>query len=210
MESRIIGTDARSAFVRHPVPSTAVQRSPSRGDRECCFTAATRGLPAKAPATGSENFRSSVLDHTPPFLVWLAWSVGLCTARHDCPVATRAVSEILGPAVEAAAPPAGSPDHSHRNSPLNRANGGRQSIVACAADSRRTEDARDPDLRAHRLPDSSKASPATQSDLEDFPAQSPWSDGLHRFFHGADHQHEGAIRILRAGTSTARGVALWW
>src|SRR3954447_4198237 len=133
----------------------------------------------------------------------------VCTARHDCPVATRAVSEILGPAVEAAAPPTGSPDHSHRNSPLNRANGGRQSIVACAADSRRTEDARDPDLRAHRLPDSSKASPAAQSDLEDFPAQSPGSDGLHRFFHGADHQHEGAIRILRAGTSTSRGVALW-
>ena len=54
------------------------ERSPSHRDRKCCPATATRGLPAKTETTGSDDFRSTVLDLSPQLVVRLAQSINLC------------------------------------------------------------------------------------------------------------------------------------
>jgi len=62
--------------------------------------------------------------------------------RHGCAMAARAVPEILGSAVQAAAPGARSPPHRRRTPSIDGTNGGRQSAVARTQNSWRTQDAR--------------------------------------------------------------------
>src|SRR4051794_40254367 len=54
------------------------ERSPDHRDRKCCLATATRGVPAKAETTGSDAFRSTVLDLSPQLVVRLAPSINLC------------------------------------------------------------------------------------------------------------------------------------
>src|SRR5215471_13609887 len=74
-------------------------------------------------------------------------------------------------------------------------------------DSRRVEDARHPDLGTDRLPAAPEVAATAQSDLEDLPAQSPGSDGLHRLLHRAYDHDEGVVRVPGVGTSSTRGAA---
>src|SRR4030095_6258431 len=122
-------------------------------------------------------------------------------------MATRTVPKILGEAVEAASPWSRSSRHRHRTPPINRTNGGHQSVVARAQDSWRAENARHRHLRAYRLPHSAKAPPAAHPDLEDFPAQPCRANRIDRLFYRADAHHEGIVRIYRAGTWSSQGAA---
>src|SRR6516164_2436892 len=79
--------------------------------------------------------------------------------------------------------------------------------MACPEDSRRVEDARHPDLGTDRLPAAPEGAATTQPDLEDLPAQSPGSDGLHRLLHRAYDHDEGVVRPPGVGTSSSRGAA---
>src|SRR5215471_13721892 len=73
--------------------------------------------------------------------------------------------------------------------------------MARPENSRRVEDARHPDLGTDRLPAAPEVAATTQSDLEDLPAQSPGSDGLHRLLHRAYDHDEGVVRVPGVGTS---------
>jgi hypothetical protein len=85
--------------------------------------------------------------------LWSGWrSVVLCPGRHRHPLATRTISEILGAAVQIVWSSSGPARYRGRGSAIDRTNGDRQSVVAGTANSRRIEDARHLDLRAHRLP----------------------------------------------------------
>src|SRR5215469_9551094 len=97
--------------------------------------------------------------------------------RTPHPLAARTVSPVLGPLVQLSSPATRPARYGLADSPIDRANGGGQSIVACATDSWRIEDAGHRHLRAHRLAHSAPASPATQSDVEDLSSQSPESNG---------------------------------
>src|SRR5215469_5066163 len=164
-----------------PFLPIASERSPSRRPREC-RAPPTRGVPTKTQAASSNHLGSSVLDHPAPLVVRLARSAGLCSGRHGHPLAARTVSQVLGPVVQLSSPATRLARYGLADSPIDRMNGDGQSIVACATDSWRIEDAGHRNLRAHRLAHSAPASPATQSDVEDFSSQSPESNGLDRFF----------------------------
>src|SRR5215831_12363322 len=98
--------------------------------------------------------------------------------------------------------------YSGRTSPIDRTNGSRQSPLACATDSWRTEDAQHRHLRTHCLANSARASPASHSDVEDLSPQPSQSNGVHRFLYGADDHHEGVVRVHRPGPVPSPGVAL--
>src|SRR5215472_15945825 len=97
----------------------------------------------------------------------------------------------------------GRPRYGLADSPNDRANGDGQSIVACATDSWRIEDAGHRHLRAHRLAHSAPASPATQSDVEDLSSQSPESNGLDRFLYRAYAHPESVVCVHRTGASAS-------
>src|SRR5215468_6766578 len=79
--------------------------------------------------------------------------------------------------------------------------------MARTEDSRRVEDAGHRDLGTDRLPASAGVAATTQPDLEDLPAQPPWSNGLDGLLHRAHCHDEGAVRVHGAGTSPSRGAA---
>ena len=60
----------------------------------------------------------------------MAWPLGLCTGGYRRPLAARAVSQVLGPAIEAAAPSPRPARYRGRGAPIDPTNGGRQSAVA--------------------------------------------------------------------------------
>src|SRR5215831_6512817 len=93
----------------------------------------------------------------------------------------------FGPLVQLSSPATRPARYGLADSPINRTNGDGQSIVASATDSWRIEDAGHRNLRTHRLAHSAPASPATQSDVEDFSSQSPESNGLDRFLYRAHY-----------------------
>src|SRR5215469_11681516 len=144
---------------------------------------------------GSNHLGSSVLDHPAPLVVRLARSAALCSGGHGHPLAARTVSPVLGPLVQLSSPATRLARYGLADSPIDRANSDGQSIVACATDSWRIEDAGHRNLRTHRLAHSAPASPATQSDLEDLLAQSSRPDGFNRFLHRTHDHHEGTIRV---------------
>src|SRR4029450_166452 len=114
-------------------------------------------------------------------------------------MATRTVPKILGEAVEAGSPWSRSSRHRHRTPPINRTNGGGQSVVARAQDSWRAENARHRHLRAYRLPHSAKAPPAAYPDLEDFPAHPCRANRIDRLFYRADDHDEGVFVFIVLG-----------
>src|SRR5215468_4933494 len=67
--------------------------------------------------------------------------------------------------------------------------------MARPEDSRRVEDAGHPDLGTDRLPAAPEVAATTQPELEELPAQSPGSDGLHRILHRAYDHDEGVVRV---------------
>src|SRR5215471_8554715 len=79
--------------------------------------------------------------------------------------------------------------------------------MARTEDSRRVEDAGHRDLRTDRLPASATVAATAQPDLEDLPAQPPWSNGLDGLLHRAHDHDEGAVRVSGSGTSPSRGAA---
>ena len=166
------------------------KRPPSRCYRECCPPAAARSIPAQAEATVSDNLRSAVLGRFVPRLARLARSAAVRTTGNGDSLATRTVSQILDPAVPAAAQEARPAGHRRRNPPVGRTSGGGQSAMACATDSWRAEDARHRRIRAHRLPHSSNPPSATDSNLEDLSAQPPRPAGVDRFLHRPDGHYE--------------------
>src|SRR5271167_4129026 len=154
------------------------------------------------------TFDSGVLDRSPPLVVWMAWPLGLCTGGYRRALAARAVSQVLGPAIEAAAPSPRPARYRGRDSPIDPTNGGRQSAVACATNSRRTEDAWHHDLRAHGLSNSATPSPAAESDLEDVSSQPHRPPGFDRFLYRSNGHHAGAVRVHRLRTPSSGGAAL--
>src|SRR5215471_509171 len=143
----------------------------------------TRGFPTKTQAASSNHLGSSVLDHPASLVVRLARSAALCSGGHGHPLAARTVSQVLGPVVQLSSPASRPACYGLADSPIDRANGDGQSIVAGATDSWRIEDAGHRHLRTHRLAHSASAFPATQSDVEDLSSQSPESNGLDRFLY---------------------------
>ena len=68
--------------------------------------------------------------------------------------------------------------------------------MACPEDSRRVEDAGHRDLGTDRLPASAGVAATAQPNLEDLPAQPPWSNGLDGLFHRAHDHDEGAVVFI--------------
>ena len=97
---------------RHASPFTvgvsirpvAPQRTSGRCHREHSATNANSGISAKTEAPAADDLGPGVLDYSPQPVVRLATSLALCPGRHGRPMAARTVPEILGQAVEAAAP----------------------------------------------------------------------------------------------------------
>src|SRR6516162_214784 len=79
--------------------------------------------------------------------------------------------------------------------------------MARPENSRRVEDTGHPNLGKDRLAAAPEVAATTQPDLEDLPAQSPGSDGVHRLLHRAYDHDEGVVRVTGVGTSSARGAA---
>src|SRR5215469_7584585 len=186
-----------------PFLPIASERSPSRRPRECRAPPPTRGVPAKPQVASSNHLGSSVLDHPAPLVVRLARSAALCSGGRGHPLAARTVSQVLGPLVQLSSPASRPARYGLAHSPIDRMNGDGQSIVACATDSWRIEDAGHRNLRAHRLAHSAPASPATQSDVEDLSSQSPESNGLDRFLYRAYAHPESVVCVHRTGASAS-------
>ena len=158
-----------------PFLPIASERSPSRRPRECRPPPPTRGFPTKTQAASSNHLGSSGLDHPASLVVRLARSAALCSGGHGHPLAARTVSQVLGPIVQLSSRATRPARYGLADSPIDRANGDGQSIVACATDSWRIEHAGHRDLRTHRLAHSAPASPACPSPKTDpigSPAQS--------------------------------------
>src|SRR4051812_42130334 len=164
----------------------------------------------KTVNTSKANVRRFLLIHSqtefsrttvpPESMGQLAQAVALRPARHGCAMAARAVPEILGSALQAAAPGPRSPRHERRTPSINCTNGRRQSAVARTQNSWRTQDARYRHLRTHCLTPPAQTPPPAEPDLEDIPAQPYRSHGVDRFLYRADHHDEGAVRIHCPGT----------
>src|SRR5499427_8833833 len=67
--------------------------------------------------------------------------------------------------------------------------------MARTEDSRRVADAGHRDLRMDRLSASAEVAARAQPDLEDIPAQPPWSNGLDGLLHRAHDHDEGAVPV---------------
>jgi hypothetical protein len=67
----------------------------------------------------------------------------------------------------------------------------------------RTEDARYRSLGAHRLPNHPHSPAATCTNMEDVSSQPSRSNGIDGLLDGADDYDESAVRVHRAGTSSA-------
>src|SRR4051812_33407401 len=161
---------------------------------------ANRRFSAEAQAAAADNRGPGILDYPPESMGQLAQAVALRPARHGCAMAARAVPEILGSALQAAAPGPRSPQHERRTPSINCTNGRRQSAVARTQNSWRTQDARYRHLRTHCLTPPAQTPPPAEPDLEDIPAQPYRSHGVDRFLYRADHHDEGAVRIHCPGT----------
>jgi hypothetical protein len=129
--------------IRPPAP----QRTSGRGHRERSATNAISRLSAETETPAANDLGSGILDDSPQPVGRLATSPDLRAARYRRPLATRTVSEILGPAVQPAGPTSRSPEHRRRTPPIARANGCCKSVVARTQDSRRTQHARHRHLR---------------------------------------------------------------
>src|SRR5215472_16827259 len=68
--------------------------------------------------------------------------------------------------------------------------------MARTEDSRRVEDAGHRDLGTDHIPASAEVAATAQPDLEDLPAQPPWSNGLDGLLHRAHDHDEGAVRQI--------------
>src|SRR5215831_8022741 len=79
--------------------------------------------------------------------------------------------------------------------------------MARTENSRRVENAWHRDLRTDRLPASAEVAATAQPDLEDIPAQPPWSNGLDGLLHRTHDHDAGAVCVHCAGTSPSRGTA---
>src|SRR3954465_4422585 len=157
-------------------------------------------FPTKTEAPVADKLGPGILDHSPQPAVRLATSPDLRPGRYCRPLAARTLPQILGQVVQAAAPAPRSPPHRRRTPPIDRANGRRQSALARAQDSRRTQNARHRDLRAHCFPYPAQTPSPAESDLEDLPAQPCRSHRVDRFLYSADHHDEGVVRIRCPGT----------
>jgi hypothetical protein len=94
--------------------------------------------------------------------VWSDWRHPLLYIQgHRRPLAARTVPQILVQVVQLAASASRSPRHSRGTTPIDRANGHRQFVVARTQDSWRTPDARYRDLRTHRVAHRADAPAAT-------------------------------------------------
>jgi hypothetical protein len=93
--------------------------------------------------------------------LWSDWRGPLLYIQTDTVTRCRRerFSEILGGVVQTMWSSSGPAGYRHTVSRIDRTNGDGQSVVACTADSRRIEDARHLDLRAHRLPNPAAAFP---------------------------------------------------
>src|SRR4051812_1690858 len=89
----------------------ALQRPSGRGHRERGATNANSRVSAKTEAPVVDDLGSDVLDCAPESVVRLAQALALRPGRHGCALAARAVPEILGQAVSAAAEAPRSPPH---------------------------------------------------------------------------------------------------
>src|SRR4051812_27618410 len=96
---------------------------------------ANRRVSARAKAAAAVDLGPGVLDYPPQPMGRLAQAVALRPARYSCAMAARAVPEILGQVVPAAAPGPRSPTHRRGTPPIDRTNGRRQSAVARTQDS---------------------------------------------------------------------------
>jgi len=161
---------------------------------------ANRSVSTKTEAPVADKLGPGILDHSPQPAVRLATSPDLRPGRYCRPLAARTLPQILGQVVQAAAPAPRSPPHRRRTPPIDRANGRRQSALARAQDSRRTQNARHRDLRAHCFPYPAQTPSPAESDLEDLPAQPCRSHRVDRFLYSADHHDEGVVRIRCPGT----------
>src|SRR5215472_7698245 len=186
-----------------PFLPIASERSPSRRPRECRAPPPTRGVPTKR-----RRPVLTTLDRV--FWItlrrwWSGWRDPLVYVQAD--TVTRwqrePVSQVLGPLVQLSSPATRPARYGLADSPIDRANGDGQSIVACATDSWRIEDAGHRHLRAHRLAPSAPASPATQSDVEDLSSQSSESNGLDRFLYRAYAHPESVVCVHRTGASAS-------
>ena len=101
---RTIGTHAKLLFVHLSIRPTRTERRWYGCDGECRPPGAARGIPANAQATGSDNLLSAVLGRFIPRLARRVKSAVVRETGYGDSVATRTVSQILGPVVPAAAP----------------------------------------------------------------------------------------------------------
>src|SRR5436305_14726198 len=155
-----------SAFpVGVSISPIASQRRSGRGPRERSPPNANRRVSKKAKAAAAVDLGPGVLDYPPQPMGRLAQAVALRPARYSCAMAARAVPEILGQVVQAAAPGPRSPTHRRRTPPLDRTNGRRQSTVARTQDSWRTQEARYRHFRAYCLTSPTHAPTPAAPDL---------------------------------------------
>src|SRR5215472_6897049 len=121
----------------------------------------TRRLPAKTSATDVDCLRSPFLGRAVADLERLARCIALRTARYSRSVAAGAFSQVLGTPVQGEPTTTRQTGDRSRDSSADRTDRGCQSSVACTQSSRRIDDARHRDLRAHGLPNAPNTPSAT-------------------------------------------------
>src|SRR5215471_13249777 len=162
--------------------ATPLQRSCGRRGGECGAPPSTRGLPAKTETTLSDFPRPTILGRTLPAVEALALSPDLRPGRYRRPLAARAISQVLGTSFQKEPATSRQACDGSRDSTSDGWDGCGQSAMGRTEDSRRAEDAWPRDLGTDHLPASAEVAATAQPDLEDLPAQPPWSNGLDGLF----------------------------
>src|ERR1700730_8876610 len=159
-------------YVCVSVRSTTGLWASSRRCREPRVAAAVDRLEEEAQTAGGDAIGSAVLGRPVPGLERLASRAGLRSTGHCGPLATETFSQILGPTFETEWPSSRKAGCCHRGPQTHPADRVRQSPLASAENSWRTEDAGHHNIGANRLTNSTICSAPIFSDLEDVSSES--------------------------------------
>src|SRR5579864_1843743 len=178
LSAKIVHSHAGHYSVYVSVRSTAGFWASSRRCREPSLAAAASRLQEETQTAYADSIGSAVLGRSVAGVERLAPRAGLRSAGYGSALATRTLSQILGPALKTERSSPRKTGRCERNPQTDPADGHRQSPVASSENSWRAQDAGHHHIGANRLTDPADCSTATFSDVEDVSPQSPWTDRI--------------------------------